>query len=106
MPSSYSETRVVVTRYRKKPVVIEATQWDGLVEDATRVIDWVLGSGGTARYHDEDPAHIAIDTLEGTMRTPPKWFVIKGVKGEFYSCDPEVFEATYEKVEEPEEPRI
>jgi hypothetical protein len=89
-----------VQTYRKKPVEIEAMQYLGGAENATEIIDWVLASGGTARYHDELPEHIAIDTLEGTMRAGTGWWVIRGLKGEFYPCEPEIFEATYELVGE------
>jgi hypothetical protein len=98
---------VTATRYRKKPVVIEAMQWDGTPEDATPIIDWVLAGDGTARYVDyggeeidgvwvEDPAYIAIDTLEGTMKASESDMVIRGVKGEHYPCKPDIFAATYE----------
>lgn len=80
--------------YVKKPVMIEAEQWDGTAEDATRIIDWVLGDDGTARYRSEGP-YIAVDTLEGTMAAMPEDFIIKGVKGEFYPCKPDIFKATY-----------
>lgn len=57
--------------YRKKPVVIHAMQWDGTATGATAIIRWLLAHDGTARYHDEAnvAAWLAIDTLEGTMRT-------------------------------------
>lgn len=106
-------------RYRKKPVEIEAMQWDGSVTSASEVIDWILSCDGTARYHQEryvdlgvrtpdeinstrrtryEPAHIAIDTLEGTMKARSSWYVIKGVRGEFYACEPEIFRETYDAV--------
>jgi hypothetical protein len=102
-----------VRRYRKKPVVVEATFWIGGALAATPIIDWVLAGCGTARYHEhveageddegkgwpDDPEHIAIDTLEGTMRADVGDWVIRGVKGEFYPCKPDIFEATYEVVE-------
>lgn len=91
-------------RYRKRPVVIEAAQWDGTVTDATKVIDWVLGEGGTARYYapgewddrETDGTYLVIDTLEGNMLAGPLDWVIKGVEGEFYPCKPDIFSATYE----------
>lgn len=81
----------------KKPVVIEAMEWDGAVSQATAIIDWMLANGGTARHHD-GPSALSIDTLEGTMTAVPGDWVIKGVKGEFYPCKPDIFEATYEPV--------
>jgi hypothetical protein len=88
-----------VTRYRKKPVEVEARQWglgDGYRHIGS-VIDWILLGEGSARYHDEDEA-LYIDTLEGTMRAERGDWIIKGVKGEFYPCKPDIFEATYEAV--------
>lgn len=92
--------------YRKKPVVIEAMQWDGAAEGATPIIDWILAAGGTARFSccqphsgnskPEKPHTIAIPTLEGVMNASLNDYVIKGVQGEFYPCKPEIFEATYE----------
>jgi hypothetical protein len=86
-------------RYRKKPVVVDAIRWDGGVEEATTIIDWVLDGDGTARYHEAVntvPEEIAIDTLEGTMNAQVGDWIIRGVKGEFYPCKPDVFELTYE----------
>lgn len=96
-------------RFRKKPVEIEAMQWDGTAEGATPVIDWILQNGGTADYRCSDPKRcavndgdcphwIAIRTLEGTMNTSLRDWVIRGVQGEFYPCKPDIFAATYEPV--------
>jgi hypothetical protein len=95
-------------KFRKKPVEIQAKHWDGSIEGATVIIDWVLAGAGTARYrecttsHDERTSHcvpaIAIDTLEGTMKADPGYWIIRGVKGEFYPCEPDIFAATYEAV--------
>lgn len=88
-------------KYRKKPVEIDATRWDGTVKDATRVVGWILDGGGTARYHDPEeatPAHLAIDTLEGTMRATAGDWIIRGVRGEHYSCRGDIFAETYEPV--------
>lgn len=96
-------------RYRKKPVEVEARQWDGTAEGATRIIDWILAEGGTATYrcsdpvrceiHDGDCPHwIEIRTLEGSHRASLRDWIIKGVAGEFYPCKPDIFEATYEPV--------
>jgi hypothetical protein len=91
-------------RYRKRPVVIEARQWAGGTQAATAVIDWMLGNGGTARYHEyravDAPEHLSIDTLEGTMQAGPGDWIICGIQGEFYPCKPDIFDATYELVED------
>ena len=99
-------------KYRKKPVVIDAVQWDGTAENASVVIDWILSSGDkSARYHEPDersdrgvraydPPSIEIDTLEGAIAASPQDYIIQGVQGEFYPCKPDIFEATYERVGE------
>lgn len=102
-------------RYRKKPVAVEAMQWDGTASGATPIIDWILACGGTASYmcsdpnrcaeNDRDTPHsIAIETLEGTMCGGLHDWIIKGVKGEFYPCKPDIFEATYESADAPVSP--
>ncbi len=94
-----------MTKYRKRPVVVNAVRWDGTVEDATVVINWILTQGGTARYHEADAIvpdmpGLAIDTLEGTMWANPHDWIIQGIKGEFYPCKSDIFEATYEPAED------
>ena len=92
-------------KFRKKPIVIEARRWLGSVEVATDLINWVLENNGTARYHDfsdfrHNSSYISIDTLEGTMYLKPGNYLIRGVQGEFYPCDQDIFAATYEEVNE------
>jgi len=88
--------------FRKKPVVIEAQRWDGTVQGATPIIDWILDGPLAARYEDatfeREGDRIAIDTLEGTITASPGDWIIKGVQGEFYPCKPDIFDATYEAV--------
>lgn len=99
---------MAAAQYRKKPVVIEAMQWDGSAESATPIIDWARDSDGAAiRYHQHlmdggliahpDP-YLWVDTLEGRMIANPGDWIIKGVNGEFYPCKPDIFEKTYEGV--------
>ncbi|MEG6502523.1 MULTISPECIES: hypothetical protein [unclassified Desulfovibrio] len=86
--------------YRKKPVVIEARQFvtdndtDELCMNA--LVGWIVNNGGTASHNGTD---ITIATLEGDHRATCGDYIIKGVKGEFYPCKPDIFEATYEAVE-------
>ena len=77
--------------YRKKPVVIEARQYDG--SNGTKLLAWVGGSELEEGFTDD---YIEIKTLEGTMRADKGDWIIKGVKGEFYPCKPDIFAATYE----------
>jgi len=78
--------------YRKKPVTIEARQVDPLDYDG--MCELVAWCGGVAV--DIGGHVVAIDTLEGRMYVDPGDWIIKGVKGEFYPCKPDIFEATYE----------
>lgn len=78
-------------KFRKKPVVIEAIQFDGNNDDA--VMEFAERKAGLKG--DE----LMIFTLEGVMRVDKNDWVIKGVKGEFYPCKPDIFETTYERVD-------
>lgn len=87
-----------VLRFRKKPVVIEALQYTP--ESREAVIEWC---GARYRFMDDDGClqewtYLGIQTLEGEMKACPGDWIIKGVKGEFYPCKPDIFEATYEPV--------
>lgn len=59
----------------------------------------------SGEYHPErrtiTSAYIMIDTLEGRMKASLNDWIIKGIKGEFYPCRPDIFEATYEPVDNP-----
>lgn len=84
--------------YRKKPVVIEAMQFRTNNDDGSHInalVQWIRDGGGNAAHNNTD---IDISTLEGTMRATVGDWVIRGVKGEFYPCKPDIFEATYSVV--------
>lgn len=87
-------------RFRKKPVVIEAMQFNG-IDDYMNIVEWMRKSGHTSaddcRYSTPE---MSIQTLEGTMSARPGDWIIKGVQGEFYPCKPDIFAATYELVED------
>lgn len=78
-------------KFRKKPVVIEAWQWDGIATAPERP-EWL---NGKARA-DHNEQTLAIATLEGTMIATVGDWIIRGVKGEVYPCKPDIFAATYE----------
>lgn len=89
-------------RYRKKPVEVEAVC---LVDDAhwQEIGAWC----GSHRDFTRSPHAVGdtkdqlpIETLEGTMWASVGDYIIRGIKGEFYPCKPDIFEATYEPVEE------
>ena len=85
-------------KYRKKPVVIEAIHFDGSKDSLAEVMAFTKEMG--TREVGATPEGFTIATLEGTMLARPGDWVIKGVKGEFYPCKPDIFEATYEEVVE------
>ena len=80
------------TKFRKKPVVIDAIRYEGHNLEAI----WeFLGR------HVEPIAstmELPISTLEGTMLACSGDWIIKGIKGEFYPCKPDIFAATYESI--------
>ncbi len=102
-------------KFRKKPVVIEAVQWfkngdhpeDEYVHLEGKLVryfrrpdvpDESICSECGKIFHD----HGWIDTLEDGHRVCPGDWIIRGVKGEFYPCKPDIFEASYEPVKEHE----
>lgn len=82
-------------KYRKKPVVIEAIQYLGN-RNRFEVAEFFKGETFDIEFLDNS---VRINTLEGTMTADPLDWIIKGVKGEFYPCKPDIFEATYEPAE-------
>jgi len=83
-------------KYRKKPVVIDAIQWKG-GNDLTEIKQFAGEAFFCWHIHTDS---ISIETLEGMINASKGDWIIKGVKGEFYPCKPDIFEATYEPVEE------
>lgn len=110
-------------KFRKKPVIVEATQWFKNGDHPEDDCQWFeteesgkfLGEGKVVRYyrHPSDPGerpcekcgeimhlHGWIDTLEGGHVACPGDWIITGVQGEQYPCKPDIFAATYEDVTE------
>jgi hypothetical protein len=84
----------VMAKFRKKPVVIEAVQWDGKFTTLEPIMDGVRGTTVLGQSFTDDA--LEIETLEGTMRAEIGDWIIRGVKGELYPCKPDIFAATYE----------
>ena len=96
-----AETVSETVNYRKKPVTIEARQFDGT--NAAEIAAWCGGKVESATCHGDGPPYlVVIDTLEGRMIAGRDDYVIRGVKGEFYPCKSDIFEATYERVADDE----
>ena len=99
-----------MAKYRKKPVVIEAIQWTR--ENDIELERWLCQEESVEIEIDNHPYKsgvyvsfidkITIKTLEGEMKASKGDYIIKGVNGEFYPCKPDIFEKTYELVEEEE----
>jgi hypothetical protein len=85
----------MIQKYQKKPVTIEAIQFKE--ESIPTIKDW-LGENLLAEARYSSPIHwiYYIKTLEGNMKISDGDFIIKGVKGEFYPCKPDIFYATYD----------
>jgi len=84
-------------KYRKKPVVIEAVQWTG---DNLATITEFFDETSDRVMSIRNNRDLFIETLEGEMMATPGDWIIKGIAGEFYPCKPDIFEATYDPVEE------
>ena len=97
----------MIMKAKKKPVVIEFIQFNGN-SNKMEIENWMgrdlrceifsdsaYEAGVGAPYFS-----IFIPTLEGEMRADPNDYIIKGVNGEFYPCKPDIFEKTYEVVNE------
>lgn len=98
-------------KFRKKPVEIEAMRLDmgihtgGQGSNYRDVMRWVSGDTNLPSPDSDawlalpaipDGDQLIIATLEGDMRADHGDYIIKGVKGEFYPCKPDIFDATYE----------
>lgn len=80
----------MIKKYKKKPVIIEAIQWNGEnLFEIQRFMRSTLVNHGSV---------LIIPTLEGDMYASLNDYIIKGVNGEFYPCKPYIFAKTYEEV--------
>lgn len=84
---------VTVQKFRKQPVEVEAVRWTG--ENGAELREWSDGAVVCGTLW------AIVKTLEGEMRGDLGDWIIRGVKGEFYPCKPDIFEATYEPAQEP-----
>lgn len=85
-------------KFRKKGVEIEAVKYNGFnIEEIENFV------GKKLNYETVDnqikTTVLYINTLEGDMKASPNDYIIKGIKGEFYPCKPNIFEATYKSVD-------
>ena len=99
-------------KYRKKPIVVEAYQiksvqdilhnkdeWPQWLKDAWKKELHEDGSMSAFKRPQAERTSLLINNHSGTVFVRDGDWIIKGIEGEFYSCKPDIFEATYEKVE-------
>ena len=94
MKEERKETRAGAKRYRKKPVEVLAIEFNG--ENKVEIQKFM------GKYLDQTTRGLTIPTLEGDHIASVGDFIIRGVKGEFYPCKPDIFKKTYEAVEDNE----
>lgn len=84
----------MIKKYVKKPIPIEAVQYDG--SNFKELYDF---AGNDIYFQD---GYVFVHTLEGDMRMTNKTgdYLIKGVKGEFYFCEKNIFEETYQEIKD------
>lgn len=83
----------MIEKFRKKPIEIEAIKWVPCESVLMKLCDFMGGKVTT-----DANMRIEIETLEGKIYASSGDWIIKGVKGEFYPCKPDIFEATYEQI--------
>ena len=84
----------MIKKFRKKPIIIEAVKW--IRTNTDEVEEFV----GKKLQILTSPIRLLIPTLESPHEANQGDWIIKGIKGEFYPCKPDIFEQTYEKVSE------
>jgi hypothetical protein len=85
-------------KYRKKPIIVEATQYfANMGEHTAQTPVWLIDACIDGRIFARDN-NTFIKTLEGELKVNDGDWIIKGIQGELYPCKPDIFEATYEKV--------
>lgn len=91
-----------MAKYRKKPVVIEAFEWTGDIEQKEEPI-WIVEAikDSSVWFNNEGTENVTMEikTLEGNHIANRGDYIIRGIKGEIYPCKPDIFEKTYELVE-------
>ena len=91
---------MAINKYIKKPIVIDAVQWDGTFDQASEVIKFSKGFAFVSNDLNLKRNYLKILTLEGVFIISPKDYIIKGVSGEFYSVKEEIFNLTYSEYKE------
>ena len=85
-------------KFRKKPVVIEAVQFDGTIQMAMTLHKQYGDTPITDPDTDAYLGAVIVETLAGGVVVSKDDWILTGVKNERYPCKPDIFEATYDEV--------
>lgn len=89
------ENHGMIRKYKTKPCEIEAIKWTGF--NISEIKSFVGNQLICEKYdNDSDCVKMKIHTLEGDMEITEGDYIIKGLRGEFYPCKPDVFKRKYE----------
>ena len=88
----------MIKKYRRKPLIIEAVIWKASKNSWDNIM--AMGLDGHCSPGEMGSDTFYIETLEGKMKADIGDYIIKGTKGEFYPCKPDIFEQIYEEVQE------
>lgn len=112
MDNSHDRLNDKPVPFDKKPVRIFGMRWNGTKDSAERIMHWANNPENISiEYtpHEDEydngtqgcpmtPATLTIITLEGRMNVTAGDIIIKGIKGEFYPCKPDIFWDSYDVV--------
>lgn len=82
----------MIKKFTKRAVEIDAMLWDGTESCKDLLCEW---SSGKVFTELPEETNLFIETLEGVMKASLGDYIIKGIKGEFYACKPDIFKLTY-----------
>lgn len=86
-------------KYQTKPVEIDAIRFTGEFVSYDEICEWAGIDFPADSNPDAEVRHMFINTLEGQMKAIPGDYIIRGLKGEYYPCKPDIFQMKYEPVE-------
>jgi hypothetical protein len=90
-------------KFRRVPImVVKAIQFTGTLKSKDEIDQWSNGAvqGWSGHSEKEVCYDLGIKNFTGTVRADPGDWIIRGVNGDYYVCNPDIFEKSYEKVEE------
>ena len=83
-----------MSKFKMKPIEVEARQWDGTAKQANDLVAWVLAGGMSAHYDTSqypDALYVVVNTKNGPLHASPQDWLIQGAAGEFSVYKPDVF---------------